>query len=273
MPPPETRTPAGWRHQLHEVIFEADTPAGKAFDVLLILSIVGSVLAVVLESVASIRSEHGPLLYRVEWFFTALFGIEYVLRLLAVRRPLAYATSFYGIIDLLAILPTFASLLVPGSQSLLSIRILRLLRVFRVFKLSHYLGEANQLARALSASRRKIAVFLFTVLMLTVIVGSAMYVIEGEPGGFKDIPTSIYWTIVTMTTVGYGDIAPQTALGKSLASAVMILGYGIIAVPTGIVGVEMTRVARGVSGQACPACGVEGHDIDARFCRICGQRL
>jgi voltage-gated potassium channel len=272
----ETPEPlTGWRHTLHEVIFEADTPAGKAFDIVLIAAIAGSILAVVLESVSSIADAHGELLYRVEWFFTILFTIEYVLRLISVRRPMSYAMSFYGLIDLLAIIPTFLSLVVPGSQSLLTIRILRFLRIFRVFKLSHYLGEAKQLRVALRASQRKISVFLFVVLTLTVIVGTLMYVIEGPEHGFSDIPTSIYWTIVTLTTVGYGDIAPETPWGKALASVVMIMGYGIIAVPTGIVTSELSRAHAPppVSTQACTNCGAEGHETDAVFCRRCGSRI
>ena len=260
--------------QLHEIIFEADTRAGKAFDVVLIASIVASVAAVMLESVPAIRAAYGPLLYGAEWFFTVLFSIEYLFRLASVQRPVRYAASFFGVVDLMAVLPTYLSLLVPGSQYLLSIRILRLLRIFRVFKLSAYLGEAHLILRALRASRRKISVFLFAVGIIVVIIGSMMYVIEGEKNGFSDIPTSIYWSIVTLTTVGYGDLSPQTPLGKALASLVMIIGYGIIAVPTGIVTAEMTQAAhRKVSTQACPSCGAEGHEPDAVYCRLCGAAL
>jgi voltage-gated potassium channel len=263
-----------WRRVLHEVIFEADTPAGKAFDVALIVSILASVAAVMLESVAAVRAVHGPLLYGIEWFFTIVFTVEYVLRLVSVERPARYAASFFGIVDLLAVVPTYVSLLIPGSQYLLSIRILRLLRIFRVFKLSAYLGEAQIIVQALRASRRKISVFLFAVGVIVVIIGSLMYVIEGEAHGFADIPTSIYWSIVTLTTVGYGDLSPQTPLGKALASMVMIIGYGIIAVPTGIVTAEMSQAARRkVSTQACPACGAEGHDPEAAYCRLCGAAL
>ncbi len=263
-----------WRRWLHEVIFEADTPLGKAFDVLLILSILGSVAAVMFDSVAAIRSAYGPWLTRIEWFFTLLFSVEYLLRLACVGQPLRYARSFYGIVDLLAVLPTYLSLLLPGSHYLLVIRILRILRIFRVFKLVQYLSEAQLLARALRASARKIAVFLFTVLTLVIIFGSLMYLIEGESSGYTSIPRSIYWTIVTLTTVGYGDISPQTGLGQTLASLIMICGYGIIAVPTGIVTVEMTRsFARGVTTQACPECGGEGHDADAVFCKFCGAHM
>jgi voltage-gated potassium channel len=265
---------ASWRMVLHEVIFEADTPAGKGFDVLLIISILASVAAVMLDSMGGVRSRYGMLLYGIEWFFTLLFTVEYVLRLLCVGKPLKYASSFYGIVDLLAIIPTYLSLILPGSQYLLVIRILRILRIFRILKLVAYLGEARLLMRALRASSRKIAVFLFTVLTLVVIFGSLMYVIEGEARGFTSIPRSIYWAIVTLTTVGYGDISPQTGLGQTLASVVMILGYGIIAVPTGIVTVQMSQTfGTQISTQACPECSAEGHDADARHCKFCGAAL
>jgi voltage-gated potassium channel len=256
------------------VIFEADTPLGKAFDVLLIVSILASVTAVMLDSVVSVRAQHGSLLYGIEWFFTLLFSVEYGLRLLSVGRPLKYATSFYGVVDLLAIVPTYLSLLLPGGQYLLAIRILRILRIFRILKLVTYLSEARLLMQALRASGRKIAVFLYTVLTLVVIFGALMYVIEGEANGFTSIPRSIYWSIVTLTTVGYGDISPQTNLGQMLASVVMIFGYAIIAVPTGIVTVEMSQAfGRKVSTQACPECSAEGHDSDARHCKYCGAML
>ncbi|GIV57826.1 MAG: ion transporter [Rhodothermaceae bacterium] len=266
----------GWRHRCHEIIFEAETPAGRAFDVVLILAIVASVVVVMLESVAVIRVRHGTLLYALEWGFTLLFTVEYVLRLLCVGRPLRYATSFFGVIDLLAVIPTYVSLLLPGAQYLLVLRLLRILRVFRVLKLVQYLTEAQQLMRALRASRRKITVFLFAVLTLVVILGSLMYLIEGPEHGFTSIPRSVYWAVVTLTTVGYGDIVPQTNLGQTLATVVMIIGYGIIAVPTGIVTVELSRathVAPAVSTEACPACGADGHDADAVFCKYCGARL
>lgn len=265
---------ARWRSRLHEVIFEADTPTGKLFDVFLIWSIILSVVVVLLDSVASIRVRYGSILYTIEWGFTLLFTFEYILRLISVRRPLRYAISFFGLVDLLAILPTYISLLIPGSQYLLTIRVLRLLRIFRVFKLAPYLNEAQIITNALKASRRKISVFLFAVLTIVIIIGSMMYVVEGEENGFVDIPTGIYWSIVTLTTVGYGDISPQTALGKALASLVMIIGYAIIAVPTGIVTVELTEAARQqVSTQACPACGAEGHTYDAVYCKYCGSHL
>lgn len=259
---------------LHEIIFEADTRTGKFFDIFLIVSIVLSVTVVMLDSVAAIHQQHGALLYSLEWLFTILFTAEYFLRLLAVGRPLLYATSFLGIVDLLAILPTYLSVLIPGSQYFLVIRSLRVLRIFRVLKLVQFLKAAQALRLALQASSKKIAVFLFAVLTMVVIFGSMMYVIEGAENGFTSIPTSIYWTIVTLTTVGYGDISPQTPLGQALAAIVMILGYGIIAVPTGIVGVELAQAyQQQVSTQACPECSAEGHDADAKFCKYCGARL
>jgi voltage-gated potassium channel len=262
------------KERLHEIIFEADTPAGKAFDVALLVLIILSVISVMLESVPSVAARHGAQLREFEWIVTILFTIEYLLRLYCVGKPWRYARSFFGIVDLLAILPSFLSLIIPGAQSLLVIRALRLLRVFRVLKLAHFVGEASELTAALRASARKIIVFLGAVLTIVIIVGSMMYLIEGEANGFASIPTSIYWAIVTMTTVGYGDIAPQTALGKILASIIMIMGYGIIAVPTGIVSVELAGAVRGgVSTQACPDCGAGQHDSDAVHCKFCGARL
>ena len=264
----------GVRARLHEIIFEAETPAGKAFDIALLVLIVLSVLAVMAESVADIDARFGPELRVFEWVMTILFTVEYGLRLFCVGRPVRYARSFFGVVDLLAILPTFLSLVVTGAQSLLVIRAIRLLRVFRVLKLVHFVGEARMLRAALRASTRKIIVFIGAVLTTVVIVGSTMYLIEGEDNGFTSIPSSIYWTIVTMTTVGYGDIAPQTPLGKLLASALMIMGYGIIAVPTGIVTVEMAGAARKkISTEVCPECASEGHDPDAVFCKYCGSRM
>jgi len=276
--PRSTQAPrTAWRHRLHEIIFEAETPAGKAFDVVLLVSIIASIVAVLLESVESIEARYGGALATAEWFFTILFTIEYVLRLMTVRYPMRYAWSFFGIVDLLSILPTYLALLVPGSQALLVIRGLRLLRVFRVLKMARYVGESHVLFIALKQSRPKITVFLVGVLSIVVIVGAVMYLVEGtEPEtGFTSIPQSIYWAIVTMTTVGYGDISPQTVLGKFLASAVMILGYAIIAVPTGIVSAEIAQLARRPSTRtdACRACSAEGHAEDAKFCRICGASL
>jgi voltage-gated potassium channel len=263
-----------WRNQLYEIIFGTDTRAGKTFDVLLLWSIIFSIVVVILESVQSIRSLYGGILYGLEWFFTILFTIEYILRLMSVRRRLGYATSFFGVVDLLSILPTYLSIFFPGSQSLLTIRTLRLLRIFRIFKLTHYTREARIIMGALRASSRKIGVFLSAVLVIVVIIGSVMYVIEGEKNGFADIPTSIYWAIVTLTTVGYGDLAPQTPFGKALASFLMIMGYGIIAVPTGIVTVGLTQYAQEESSaRECPGCSARGHAPDAGFCRRCGEKL
>ena len=262
-----------WRARLHEVIFEADTPAGRAFDVGLLIAILASAGAVMLESVADIRRQHGDGLRAVEWILTGAFTIEYVLRLVAVDHPWRYARSFFGLVDLMAIVPTYLGLIVPEAHSLMVIRVVRLLRVFRILKLARFLGEAQLLITALRASRRKITVFLVGIVTVVVIVGALMYVIEGEAHGFTSIPTSMYWAVVTMTTVGYGDIAPGTTLGQLLAALLMILGYGIIAVPTGIVTVELAHAGRAVSRQACPACGAEGHDIDATHCKHCGAHL
>src|SRR5687767_6856998 len=253
-----TESPAGGRRaRLHEIIFEADTRAGRLFDLTLIWLILLSVATVILESVRSVRAQYGDLLYTLEWVFTLLFTVEYVLRLTSVRHPLRYATSFFGVVDLLAIIPTYLSIFLPGSQYLLVIRIMRLLRVFRLLKLSEYVTEADTLSRALHASRRKISVFLSVVVLLVVVIGALMYVIEGEAHGFTSIPVSIYWAIVTLTTVGYGDLSPQTSLGQMLASIVMVIGYGIIAVPTGIVSVELARATRQerITKESCPACG------------------
>lgn len=276
----QTRTRAAWRSRVNEIIFGADTPAGKAFDLVLIVAILSSLAVVMLDSVKSINREYGTLLRAAEWTFTALFTVEYIVRLSCVERPARYARSFFGIVDVLAILPTYVSLFVPGAQALLVIRTLRILRVFRVLELGSYVSESEQLARALSASKRKIQVFVFTVLILVVIFGSLMYLIEGPDGGFTSIPRGVYWAIVTMTTVGYGDIAPESNLGQAIAACIMVLGYGIIAVPTGIVSAELTlgdqRRAKGPQpslGRACGACGADGHAPDAAYCRLCGAEL
>ena len=274
-PPPEPAR-AAWRHRLHTVIFEADTPAGRAFDVALIIAIVLSVILVIAESATAESPRVGQMLFAAEWTLTILFTVEYIARLLAVRRPLSYATSFFGIVDLMAIVPTYASLFVGGGHYFLVVRALRLLRIFRIFKLAHFLTQANVLTAALRASRVKIAVFLFTVLTLVVIIGALMYVIEGAENGFTSIPMGMYWAVVTLTTVGYGDLAPSTTLGRFVASLVMILGYGIIAVPTGIVTTELVNAARrpeDISGQACPSCAAEGHRAGAKFCYSCGSGL
>lgn len=263
----------GWRLRLYETIFEAETLGGKIFDVFLLCLIVLSVGVVILDSVKSVRENYGELLNGAELAFTVLFTIEYVLRLVSVRRPLRYATSFFGVIDLLAILPSFAGFFVPGLHYLLAIRILRLLRIFRILKLAEYVSEARVITSALGASARKISVFLLAVLTLVTIIGSIMYVIEGEEHGFTDIPTSIYWAVVTLTTVGYGDLSPKTGVGKAFASLVMILGYAIIAVPTGIVTVELSRSGRKVSTNVCPECHSQDHDADAVFCKYCASRL
>jgi voltage-gated potassium channel len=264
---------SAWQKKLHEIVFEADTRAGKAFDVILIGLILLSLIAVILESVREVRDAYGSELMAAEWAFTVLFTIEYVLRIISVRRPFRYILSFYGLVDLLAILPGYLSLFVPGTQYLLSIRILRLLRIFRILKLTEYISEGKIITTALIASRRKISVFLVSVLAIVTIVGTTMYVIEGEEHGFTSIPTSIYWAIVTLTTVGYGDLSPKTALGKTLASIVMILGYAIIAVPTGIVTAELTRKQKQLSTQVCPECHAQDHDADAVFCKYCGGKL
>lgn len=263
-----------WRHRLHEIIFEADTPIGKAFDIALIIAILASVIAVMLDSVPEISAVWGHQLYVVEWFFTIAFTVEYLLRIFSLHKPWKYMTSFYGLVDLLSILPTYLSLFVADTQYLLVIRILRTLRVFRILKFAKFLNESNQLQRALFASRRKITVFLFSVISITVILGSVMYLIEGPENGFTSIPTSVYWAIVTLTTVGYGDIAPGTPFGKAVASLVMITGYGIIAVPTGIVTAEIVRASNGpITTKCCPDCGTEGHDPDAAFCKDCGAPM
>jgi voltage-gated potassium channel len=268
------KTNRGWRDILFEIIFEAETPAGKWFDIILIICISLSVLTVMLDSVRSIRAEFGRFLYAAEWFFTILFTIEYILRLLCVRKPARYAVSFFGIVDLLAILPTYTSLFVFASRHLAVIRVLRVLRIFRVLKLGHHTKEAAMLKKALYASRRKILVFLFVVLTLVVIIGSVIYIIEGEENGFTSIPRSVYWAVVTLTTVGYGDISPNTGPGQFLAAIVMILGYSIIAVPTGIVTVELSQAYTDKStSQACPNCSAEGHDRDAQYCKFCGAKL
>ena len=263
------------RARVHQIVFEADTPAGRAFDVSVIGLILLSIVSVSLETVPGLADRTRGGIRIIEWIFTVLFTIEYALRLWTVRRPLYYARSFFGVVDLLAILPTWISIFVPGAQALLVVRVLRLLRIFRILKLARFLNEAKTLTHALRNSARKIIVFLLTVATIVVIMGSVMFVVEGPENGFTSIPISMYWTIVTLTTVGYGDIAPQTALGQSIASLVMIMGYGIIAVPTGIVTAELAYAHQDhrVSTQACPDCGIGGHDVDAKYCRRCGALL
>ena len=272
--PKGEKPPANWRLLLHEVIFEADTPAGKLFDVALILAIILSIIAVMFESVAEVRNEHGQLLNVIEWIFTILFTIEYGLRIVSLGQPWRYIRSFYGLVDLIAILPTYISMFVPGSQYLMVIRVLRLLRIFRVLKLAQYLNEAEYLLKAMRASARKISVFLFAILTLVLIFGSLMYIVEGDEGGFTSIGVSCYWAITTLTTVGYGDLSPQSPLGRAVASIIMIMGYGVIAVPTGIVTAELVAPITGkVSTQACPDCGAEKHSYDAIHCKYCGTEL
>jgi voltage-gated potassium channel len=262
------------RQRAHEIIFEADTPAGRAFDIASMVLIIVSVAAVILESIGAVRAHYGEALRVVEWVLTGLFTIDYLLRLASVHKPLHYATSFYGLVDLLSVLPSYLSLIWPGSQSLLVIRSLRLLRIFRVLKLVRFLDEAKILRTALAASKPKITVFLFAVLTIVLIMGSLIYVVEGPEHGFTSIPRGVYWAIVTLTTVGYGDLYPRTDLGRFLASFVMIMGYAIIAVPTGIVTVELTTaMRRPVSTQACPHCSADGHDFDAVHCKFCGSKL
>jgi voltage-gated potassium channel len=266
---------AGWRHKAYIVIFEADTRAGKRFDQWLIALILLSVFTVVLDSVASIRAEHGSVLRALEWVFTAIFTVEYLTRLACVRHPLRYATSFFGVIDLVAILPSYIAFFVPEAHLLIDVRILRLLRVFRVFKLTGYVAEYSALGEALRASRRKIAVFLSFVFMVVLVMGTLMYVVEGPANGYTSIPMAMYWAITTMSTVGFGDITPQTEVGRFIASAMMLLGWGVLAVPTGIVTTEMAaqRLSRPTTTRTCPECLTEGHLPDAKFCRDCGARM
>lgn len=264
-----------WQERLHDVIFESNTKSGKAFDIALLACILLSIVVVMLDSVGSLHLLYGNLFYIMEWCFTIIFTIEYILRLVSVRKPLRYATSFLGIIDLLAIIPMYLSILLLGAQSLLVLRALRILRIFRVFKLTHFLSEISFLSSALISSAKKISIFMLVVVNMVVILGSIMYLVESEEDGFGSIPDSIYWAIVTITTVGYGDISPVTPLGKFIASIIMLLGYGIIAVPTGIVTTEMALLARSktYSSESCQGCGKEGHDHNAVFCKYCGDRL
>lgn len=263
----------GTKLKLYEIIFESDTPAGKAFDVGLLICIVLSVIVVLLESVSAIKIKWGEELYVLEWVFTIIFTLEYSFRMWIVLNKRNYIFSFFGMVDLLSILPTYLALLFPGAQSLLVIRSLRLLRIFRIFKLERFIGEGQNLSRALRASQHKIIVFITTVMTSVIIFGTMIYLIEGPENGFTSIPISIYWAIVTMTTVGYGDIAPQTTLGQTLASIIMIMGYGIIAVPTGIVSAEMVQLKSKTANQRCPHCLKEGHDNDAEWCKYCGGKL
>lgn len=261
------------KNKLYEIIFEADTPAGKLFDVVLLFVILLSVALVMLESVPGIRHDNLPVLKMLEWIITGIFTLEYALRVLIVKKPLRYIFSFYGIIDFLSVIPTYLSLFIAGSHSLVVIRMLRLLRIFRILKLTRYTNAGRTLASSMWASREKISVFIFFVMILVIIIGTFMYLVEGEIHGFTSIPRSIYWAIVTLTTVGYGDISPGTSLGQFLASIVMILGYAIIAVPTGIVTAEMIRPSVSRNTQVCTNCLHDKHDDDATFCKKCGSRL
>jgi voltage-gated potassium channel len=266
---------SGLKLKIYEIIFESDTREGKLFDIILLVSIVLSVAVVLLESVQDIKANWGSWLVGLEWFFTGIFTIEYLARLWVVLNKRKYIFSFFGLVDLLSVLPTYLAIFFAGAQSLLVIRSLRLLRIFRIFKLARFIGESQNLTLALKASRFKIIVFLTTVVTAVIIFGTLIYLIEGPDNGFTSIPLSIYWAIVTMTTVGYGDIAPQTTLGQTLASIIMILGYGIIAVPTGIVSSEMMSLKKRerITTQVCPHCLKEGHDNDAVYCKFCGGEL
>tara|TARA_B100000787_G_scaffold170248_1_gene165182 strand:+ start:16594 stop:17418 length:825 start_codon:yes stop_codon:yes gene_type:complete len=261
------------KHRIHEVIYEADTKAGKLFDVILLIAILASILFVMLESVQSINDKYGNFLNIAEWVITILFSIEYIIRIISVKKPWKYIFSFYGIIDFLSTIPKYVSLIFLGSHNLAALRALRLLRVFRILKITRYIGESNRLLVALRSSRAKIAVFLFFVLILCIILGTIMYMVEGSENGFTSIPTSVYWAIVTLTTVGYGDIAPGTPLGQLIASAIMILGYAIIAIPTGIVGAEIMKTIIPTNTQGCQNCLRDTHQDDAMFCYNCGDKL
>ncbi|MES2283117.1 MAG: ion transporter [Pseudomonadota bacterium] len=287
--PPTPTSPAdkpldGWRRRWYSVIFEADTTAGRLFDKVLIGVILISVAVVMADSVQAIHARHGMVFSVLEWFFTVLFTAEYIARLLSVRQPLKYALSFFGIIDLLAVLPTYLALFFPEWHALIDVRVLRLLRVFRIFKLSAYLEEYLSLGRALAASRRKILVFLSAVLMVVLVMGTVMYVVEGPENGFTSIPTSVYWAISTVTTVGFGDITPKTDFGRLISSFMMLLGWGILAVPTGIVTAEMSMQRRlqaiaaletssEAGATACQECFRTDQVAGARFCAHCGARL
>lgn len=274
-PAPEARPQPGWRLALYTVIFESDTRAGRLFDIWLIVLILASVAVVMLDSLPGQSAQLQAVFDALEWGFTALFTVEYLARLLAVRHPWRYALSFYGVIDLLALLPTYLALLVPGVHALIDVRVLRLLRVFRIFKLTAYMVEYQALGLALRASRRKILVFITAVLMIVLVMGTIMYVVEGPANGFTSIPTAVYWAITTMTTVGFGDITPKTELGRFISSVMMLLGWGTLAVPTGIVTAEMTarRIGAQPVSRVCPECLSEGHASEAHYCLHCGAAL
>ncbi len=266
---------AGLRRKLYNVIFESDTRAGRLFDQILIYAVLLSILVVILDSVPSISARYGTLFDVLEWGFTLLFSVEYLARLYCVRRPLRYATSFYGVIDLLSVLPTYLALLVPEAHLFIDVRVLRLLRMFRVFKLMGFVSEYQALGKALAASRRKILVFLSFVLMIVLIMATIMVVVEGPKNGFTSIPTAMYWAVTTITTVGFGDITPKTDLGRFFASVVMLLGWGVLAVPTGIVTAEMTMQRRDevLRTQECDECEARGLALEAKYCHRCGASL
>ena len=262
------------KQRLYEIIFEADTPAGKTFDVLLFVAIMISVVLTMMSSVHSVQAEYGAVLLTLNAIFTGLFTVEYALRLYCSKKTVRYARSFFGMVDLLAVLPFYIGLFIPSTRFLDVIKVLRMLRIFRVLKMAQYVGEADLLKNALISSRRKIGIFFVAVMTIVVIIGSLMYVIEGEANGFTSIPQSVYWAIVTLTTVGYGDISPQTPLGQTLAACIMIIGYSIIAVPSGIVTAELgLTAAKERTGRACKACGRSRHEVDAAFCKQCGEKL
>ncbi|MES0489184.1 MAG: ion transporter [Leptospirales bacterium] len=261
-------------HWVHIVIFEADTKAGRVFDLSLMWAILASLIVVMLDSIKAIHEKVEIILYTAEWFFTILFTIEYLLRVYSVKRPLKYIFSFFGIVDLLSLIPTYLSIFIVGSQYLMVIRTVRLLRIFRIFKLARHLNEARVLYAALRTARHKIVVFLLVILSMVTIMGAVMYQVEGAENGFTSIPRSMYWAIVTMTTVGYGDIAPKTVLGQFISSIVMILGYAIIAIPTGIVSAELSTIKRDeINTRTCANCSLEGHDTNAEYCKFCGEQL
>ena len=273
--PTEQKRDSNWRDILYDVIFKADTVAGKSFDIAVIVIIALSVITVIINTVDVIEQRYGSVLHIAEWVFTILFTIEYILRLICCKRPVAYARSFFGIVDLFAIVPTYISVFLPSSHVLIVIRILRVLRIFRVLKLVKYIGESELLIDALRSSRRKITVFLFSVITIVIIFGAVMYIVETPENGFTNIPQSIYWAVVTLTTVGYGDVTPQTHIGKAIAMVIMVMGYGILAVPTGIVTAEITKSMghNKISTNVCEGCGYRWHDDDAHYCKHCGNTL
>ncbi len=264
-----------WRSKIFKIIYHSDTPAGKWFDIMLIAFIVISVLTIILDSVNQLHVDYGSVFYILEWFFTIVFTIEYILRIISVRKPIKYVFSFFGIVDILSILPTYLSLFFVGAQTLLVIRILRVLRIFRILKLAHYSEQMQTLTRAIRNSRHKLFVFFFFIATVLVLFGSVMYLIEGPENGFTSIPHGIYWAVVTMTTVGYGDIAPHTALGRGVASLIMLTGFSIIAIPTGIFAAELNKESRRSRklSRKCEACGLVGHTENASYCRNCGVEL